>query len=361
MTKPRRHSKVHLNLHAGEIVVIRSREEILATLDDLGRLDNLPFMPEMLRYCGQRARVHKSAHKTCDTIEFSGARKLQHTVHLEGLRCDGMFHGGCQARCMLFWREAWLRRADEGDSHRAVSVAGDSSVPEPMNERLLRATRRENATDPPPAPGEEIYSCQATELNRASEALAWWDVRQYVKDVWTGNVGIGRIIGALGFRIFRKIMAVRGRRVLLPTYDAIQAMRGGIPYPFKFGSCDSTPAAKLDLKPGDRVTVRSQADILSTVNRRNRNRGLSFDEEMVEFCGRTYTVLQRVERIINERTGKMMRLRNDCIMLDGVTCQSRFKDKRLFCPRSIYPYWREIWLKKAEPAERTPDAGRSLR
>ena len=31
-----------------------------------GRLDELPFMPEMLKYCGARVKVGKRAHKTCD-------------------------------------------------------------------------------------------------------------------------------------------------------------------------------------------------------------------------------------------------------------------------------------------------------
>ena len=111
--------------------------------------------------------------------------------------------------------------------------------------------------------------------------------------------------------------------------------------------------------------MKSQEQILKTVNHRNRNRGLSFDEEMVEFCGKTFPVLRRVEKIINERTGEMMHFANDCIMLDGATCNARFKDKRLFCPRHIYPYWREIWLTRvdgrgreltAQPAETRSDA-----
>ena len=57
-----------LGLRAGDWVEVRSAAEILATLDERGRLDALPFMPEMLQYCGRRFRVFKSAHKTCDTL-----------------------------------------------------------------------------------------------------------------------------------------------------------------------------------------------------------------------------------------------------------------------------------------------------
>src|SRR5215813_7917669 len=102
-----------LNLRAGEFVEVRSKEEILATLDELGQLNALPFMPEMLKFCGQQFRVFKSAHKTCDTIEKTGGRRMRGAVHLEGLRCDGEAHGGCQAGCLFFWNEAWLKRVGE--------------------------------------------------------------------------------------------------------------------------------------------------------------------------------------------------------------------------------------------------------
>src|SRR4029079_6607571 len=80
-----------------------------------GRLDGLPFMPQMFKYCGQRVQVFKRAHKTCDTIagpQRATTRKLPDGVHLE-FRCDGKAHGGCQAHCLLFWKEAWLEHLDD--------------------------------------------------------------------------------------------------------------------------------------------------------------------------------------------------------------------------------------------------------
>jgi hypothetical protein len=98
---------------AGQLVEVRSKEEILLTLDSNGRVQEMPFMPEMFRYCGRRFRVYKRAHKTCDFVNKTGIRKLPSAVHLEGLRCDGSAHGGCQAECMFFWKDAWLKRVDE--------------------------------------------------------------------------------------------------------------------------------------------------------------------------------------------------------------------------------------------------------
>src|SRR5882757_6684018 len=100
-----------LDLKAGEWVEVRSREEILATLDAKGWLEGLPFMPEMLEYCGQRLRVYKRADKTCDTVVPWSIRRMENSVHLESIRCDGAAHGGCEAGCLIFWKEAWLKRA----------------------------------------------------------------------------------------------------------------------------------------------------------------------------------------------------------------------------------------------------------
>ena len=59
--RPNRPRRPPLHLRVGEIVEVRSEAEILATLDERGELDGLPFMPEMLDFCGRRFRVHKLA------------------------------------------------------------------------------------------------------------------------------------------------------------------------------------------------------------------------------------------------------------------------------------------------------------
>src|SRR5215475_6681727 len=102
-----------MRLRPGDWVEVRSKEEILRSLDKNGRLEELPFMPQMFRYCGQRFRVYKRAHKSCDTIsgKYFG-RRLSDGIHLD-LRCDGQAYGGCQAACLIFWKEAWLKPIDE--------------------------------------------------------------------------------------------------------------------------------------------------------------------------------------------------------------------------------------------------------
>jgi hypothetical protein len=344
---------VVLNLRPGELVEVRNEAEILATLDAAGTLDALPFMPEMLEFCGKKFIVYKRSDKTCDTIDNTGGRRMWHTVHLENLRCDGGGHGGCQARCLFFWKEAWLKRVRPSLLQRisaklrgTVKPARQSTAKSLTHEELLRTTI---VSDERLNPGEEIYSCQATELLKASVPLAWWDIRQYFQDVWTGNASLVELANILCIHLFTNILKVGiGHWTLVSTYNKIQEKCGGTPYPFRRGTLTKTPVEELHLQTGELVQVKTQDEILKTLDKRNKNRGLFFDVEMAPYCNGKFRVLQRVERIISEKTGRMTKLPGDCIMLEGVVCKAVYSEKRIACPRSIYSYWREIWLKRAE-------------
>jgi hypothetical protein len=325
------------SLRRGEVVRVRSAPEILATLDENGSLDGLPFMPEMLQFCGRAFSISKRADKTCDTIEGSGLRRMVDTVHLDDLRCDGSGHGGCQAGCLLFWKEEWLTRSgDESPASDTDGQPNSASTPLPNGVDLLVRATQQSAN----SPEDERFSCQATELLTASAPLNWWDARQYVRDLTTGNTGPFRLTRGLTIFLFNKYQGF-SKRFLPPR----MRIREGKWYPFLYGSLRRTPSAVLDLQAGELVEVKSKEEILATLDAGGRNRGLSFDSEMLKYCGRRARVLRKVERIIDERSGKMLTMPRDCIILEGVTCQA---DYHRFCPRAIYPYWREIWLKRVE-------------
>jgi hypothetical protein len=340
-------------LHSGEWVEVRSKEEILKTLDQRGQLEGLPFMPQMFGYCGQQFRVYKRAHKTCDTVNDYKGRKMNRAVHLEAVRCDGAPYGGCEAGCLIFWKEAWLKRAADSRSSAAVSPdprpgQGTATTSGCLEEDVwagTKATASKNGENP-------IYVCQATQVPAATEPLPWWDVRQYVEDLVSGNVGLGRMTRGFVYMGYNGLVnaGIGLGRALRWLYDVFQRSRAGIPYPRKHGKIPAgakTPHAELNLQPGDWVRVKSFDEILATLDVNNKNRGLYFDAEMVPYCGRSFRVLKRVKRILDEKTGKMMEFKNPCIMLEGVVCQSRYSECRLFCPRSIYCYWREIWLERS--------------
>jgi hypothetical protein len=333
-----------LNLRVGEIVEVRTKEEILRTLDENGKLDQLPFMPEMFKYCGKKFKVFKRADKTCDTIEKTGCRRMKDTVHLEECRCDGQSHGGCEAGCLLFWKEAWLRRVP-ATKVELSSERMQGKKPVCTLEALTKATTRCMA-DSSSSDGEEMFACQATELRKATSHLAWWDYRHYIRDILGGNRSVGGVLHVIFLELFGKALNLGGYRALIWAFNTVQRIRGCNPYPFRDGKLKRrTPSASLNLQPGEYVQVKSHDEILQTLNTNNKNRGLFFDIEMVRYCEGKFRVARKVHRIINEKTGKMMQLPNDCVILDGVICVG---DYHQLCPRSIFPYWREIWLKRVD-------------
>jgi hypothetical protein len=102
------------------------------------------------------------------------------------------------------------------------------------------------------------------------------------------------------------------------------------------------------------VRVKSYEEILNTLDAACSNRGLKFDAEMVSFCGKTYRVKTQVENFVDERTGRMRHLRTPAVILEGVYCKAHYCGQRMFCPRSIHSWWREIWLEKIAEAPAEP-------
>jgi hypothetical protein len=110
-----------------------------------------------------------------------------------------------------------------------------------------------------------------------------------------------------------------------------------------------TPTGRLNLKPGEYVRIKAQTEIEQTIHKDGKNRGLYFDpQEMAPYCGRVVKVHKSVTKIIDEPTGKMLHMKQPCIMLEGVVCNAEYAGCRLNCPRAIPSYWREIWLDRVE-------------
>ena len=341
-----------MKLKAGDWVEVRSKEEILHTLDGRGRLEELPFMPQMFQYCGQKFKVYKRAHKTCDTVNQTGGRRLKDGVHLD-IRCSGEEYGGCQAACLIFWKEAWLKSI----SGNNLSIAGHEDRERNMNSTahpslcseadVWSGTRAKNQH----MDGETRYQCQATALPLFTTLLPWWDIRQYVEDYRSGNASLDKMVRAFLYAGYYNASnaGIGLGRPMRWCYDRFQELWGGIPYPRwkgKIPTGQKTPTNTLDLQPGEWVRVKSYKEILATLDTFNKNKGLYFDAEHVPYCEGVYRVKSRVTEIIDEKTGKLISFKNVSIILEGVVCQARYSNCRLFCPRSIYPWWREIWLER---------------
>jgi hypothetical protein len=323
---------LHHGLKSGDLVEVRSAGEILATLDDAGALEALPFMPEMLPYLGRRFVVDKRADKICDTIAQTGSRRLHDSVMLADLRCDGSAHAGCQAVCRLFWKESWLTPVES--SMPAAVRAADPGAYEKLRKLAEGNVMR-----------GDLYRCQATELLRATERLRTFDPRPYLREYASGNVPLGTFV---------KVVARAAVEQPLVRLGII----GGPPLHGDTASSPKHPT--LGLQPGEWVQVKSPGEIEMTLNRDGQHRGLYFDREMLPFCGKTYRVKKRVSRIIDDHTGAVIELKSDCVTLEDVVCSGERSFSRYFCPRAILPYWRECWLRRAlapSAAERAEACG----
>ncbi|GMU95631.1 hypothetical protein [Ignavibacterium sp.] len=300
-------------LKPNQLVKVRPLNQILHTLDTEGCLDGLPFMPEMIEYCEKIFRIASKVEKTCvDNPTMYMAEFRNNDVYfLEDLRCSGLFHDGCQRACRIFWKESWL----EPVSGIKSEITEDSSIhSDEMDKQKLRTRQT-----------DEIYFCQSTWLRNATKPLSAKEkIFKLFTDVKIGTYNIIEALKLLLFPLLRKL--VRKIRDQHPR-----------------GNLTKTPEEVLNLQPGEVVEVRSFDEIITTLDKRGKNKGLLFDPEMKIFCGKRFKVRNRLEKMILERNGKMIEVKNS-VILEGVTCECYFAFGG--CPRKEFQYWREIWLKR---------------
>src|SRR5262245_31062565 len=307
-------SRTGVSLRAGDWVEVKSPSEIALTLDEDGMLDGLPFMPEMAEFCGRRFRVRRFAEKTCMDVGQGvyQTRAFHHKdiLLLDELRCSGAGHDGCQRRCTVFWKPAWLRKVEAG---LAANMPTDSDL------HALLARLKVVAS-----PGR--YVCQSTQLSKITEPHAIRRPRilsQIFRDLRSGAVGILEMLLLVLIPYSRKVRnRFFGERTLS-------------------GTLTKTPTGTLGLRAGDLIEVRPLQEIQATLDRAGRNRGLPFDLELGRFCGKRYRVLERLDRMISESTGEMRKVEGT-VFLDGTPCLCSWSVGG--CPRQDFSYWRELWL-----------------
>ena len=317
------------------MVEVRSEEEILRTLDADGKLDGLPFMPEMLGFCGQRYRVRARAHKACDTIDWQQFRRMESAVHLEELRCDGSAHGGCQAGCLLFWKEAWLRPVEPAGG--PSGHAGNGHAAGASKETLIGATQVGTNEA-----GQTLFSCQATELLRASKGLLpWWEPNQYVKT---------------SPRVIRRYRGSSVRFWSGCSTDSSAQMHAFFRASASSEAASATRSSRVRRRAEahlrDRLAYnparssRSRAEKRSSRRwTRTTNAGTSVrlgDAQVLRTAGAS-AAPGREDHRREDRTDAHYQART--VILDGVICTG---DYHRSCPRAIYPYWREAWLRRVE-------------
>lgn len=309
-------SQRNARLYRGDLVEVRPPNEIFQTLDADGASDHLPFMPEMLEFCGRRFRVSRRALTIC----FSGPGsprgfRADDVVTLDGIRCSGAAHDGCQKACMIFWREAWLRKVEDTEVQSQVDLRGIDR----LRARLKVST------------GHKSYYCQASELSKATHSLSRWErLGRYLGGLRAGNFNALQMAQSIGTWLF--FLKIR------PMFLGLYAR----------GSSESAPLEGLNLRPGECVEVKSMQSIIETLDERGHNRGLYFSPDMRLWCGRRCRVKGRLDKIIADGTGQMRQLR-DTVCLEGSTCGCSYMGFGMGdCSRSELTYWREIWLRRPD-------------
>ena len=308
-------SQRNATLCRGDLVEVKTADEIIQTLDAEGALDHLPFMPEMIGFCGRRFRVARRALTIC--FSGPGSRRgfrADDVVTLDDVRCSGAAHDGCQKACMILWREAWLRRVEDTAVQSEVDLRG-------MDQ--LRAHLKVSS-------GPKIYYCQASELSKATRSLSRWErLRSYFSGLRAGNFGAPQMAKNMGTWLYWRI-----RTMFLGVYAR--------------GSSESTQPEGLNLRAGEWVEVKSMQSIIETLDERGNNRGLYFSPDMRLWCGRRCRVKGRLDKIIVDGTGQMKQLRNT-VCIEGSTCGCPYMGFGMGgCSRCELTYWREIWLRRSD-------------
>jgi hypothetical protein len=255
----------------------------------------------MKKYCGTRHKVLKRINSMM--VEGVGVRGVTNTVILEGTVCYGEYLG-CTRTCLLLWKEKWLKEA----------TGNTRSIP-PQKENI-EGFSSSIKTNP---------FCQATSYVKATFPTKRSPIKQYILRLQAQGptVFLHRLLASLNQKV-ESLMIGKGNLTL--------------------GDRTRTPTVTLGLKPGEYVEVKSLNEIRATLDRRGRNRGLSFNLEMLKYCGKRYKVLKRVDKMVIEPTVTIRQIANT-VLLEDVTCDGQAHGD---CPRMCYCLWREIWLKRTQ-------------
>src|SRR5438552_14608331 len=193
-------------------------------------------------------------------------------VLLDGLRCSGAEHDGCQKACMIFWREAWLSKVEDTVSSQETRRDPQSTLSHIDSDGREKLRARLKTLS-----GPKTYFCQASELLNATNELSRWErFGKSFSEVHAGNCSSLEMAQRIGIWVFWRI-----RRVFLGAYAR--------------GTNKSTAAGGINLQPGAWVEVEPMESITETLNESAHNRGLYFTPAMRVLCGEQHRVEKKVD------------------------------------------------------------------
>jgi hypothetical protein len=101
-----------LDLHKGDKVRVKSKNEIYDTLDKTHRFEGCAFMDEMSNYCDTEQIVYKQVNFFFDE-RLCKFFKAKGVVLLDEVKCSGKLSltgPTCDRSCYFFWKDVWLEK-----------------------------------------------------------------------------------------------------------------------------------------------------------------------------------------------------------------------------------------------------------
>jgi hypothetical protein len=110
---------LELNLQAGELVRVRTKTEIMPTLNHKQRNRGMWFDVEMVPYCGKgNFRVLRRVEKIINEKTGQMMTLPNPCIVLDGVTCKGNYSTQrmfSRREEYIYWREIWLKRVGEGN------------------------------------------------------------------------------------------------------------------------------------------------------------------------------------------------------------------------------------------------------
>ena len=187
--------------------------------------------------------------------------------------------------------------------------------------------------------GRARYRCQATDIPTPPE------LRFRYSTSTSGTSRTGAPARSSAASSSRSSTSARWFKRRLPKC----LIAGGSQYPFVVGKLEKgkTPPRSSTSSPGDLVRIKNKEEIEATLDDRPQPRPqLRRRDGATTAAGRRASGAR--EPPIDEQTRRDDR---DQVRLHHPRGRCLRGGLPPFCTRAIYPYWREIWLEKVEPAE----------
>lgn len=123
---------IRLGLEVGDLVRVRPRDEIYATVNFQNRNRGLQIDEEMTRFCGGEFRVRNRVAQIVNEQTGQMMYFKNPCIVLDGVNCEGHYSAKrllCPRRITAYWREIWLERAGDVPAAAGASQSAGPATP----------------------------------------------------------------------------------------------------------------------------------------------------------------------------------------------------------------------------------------